>query len=163
MGNNESFECYTTNIYTRTTLAGDFVLVNKYLIQDLIDLGLWNSDMKDKIIYHHGSVQNIQEIPQNIRDLYKTVWEISQKVVIDQAADRGPFVCQSQSMNLYFQNPSYAKISSALLYAWSRGLKTLSYYTRSKTAVKAQQYSLDATKVKEIEQKNDEVCESCSG
>lgn len=163
MGNNESFEAYTTNIYTRTTLAGDFVLVNKYLINDLIKLGLWNSDMKDKIIYHHGSIQAISEIPQDIRNLYKTVWEISQKVIIDQAADRGPFICQSQSMNLYFQNPTYAKISSALLYAWQRGLKTLSYYTRSKTAVKAQQFSLDVEKVKQIEQKQEENCESCSG
>lgn len=163
MGNNESFECYTTNIYTRTTLAGDFVCVNKYLIEDLIKLGLWNSDMKDKIIYYQGSVQSIKEIPEEIRKLYKTVWEISQKVVIDQSADRGPFVCQSQSMNLYFQNPNYAKISSALLYAYSKGLKTLSYYTRSKTAVSAQQFSLDAEKVKQIENKQDDNCESCSG
>ncbi len=163
MGNNESFEAYTTNIYTRTTLAGDFVLVNKYLINDLIRLGLWNSDMKDKIIYHHGSIQAIEEIPLEIRNLYKTIWEISQKVIIDQAADRGPFVCQSQSMNLYFQNPTYAKISSALLYGWSKGLKTLSYYTRSKTAVKAQQFSLDAEKVKQIEQNLGNNCESCSG
>lgn len=162
MGNNESFECYTTNIYTRTTLAGDFVLVNKYLIDDLIQHGLWNDDMKDKIIYYQGSIQNIAEIPQDIKNLYKTVWEISQKVVIDQSAERGPFICQSQSLNLYFQNPTYAKISSALLYAYSKGLKTLSYYTRSKTTVQAQQFSLDVEKVKQIENKQEE-CESCSG
>jgi ribonucleotide reductase alpha subunit len=163
MGNNESFECYTTNIYTRTTLAGDFIVVNKYLVQDLIDLGLWSPDMKDKIIYHQGSIQLIDEIPQNIKNLYKTVWEISQKHIIDQASDRAPFVCQSQSMNLYFQNPSYAKISSALLYAYSKGLKTLSYYTRSKTSVSAEQFSLDADKVKQITQHKNNECESCSG
>ena len=133
------------------------------MVQDLIDLGLWSPDMKDKIIYHQGSIQLIDEIPQNIKNLYKTVWEISQKHIIDQASDRAPFVCQSQSMNLYFQNPSYAKISSALLYAYSKGLKTLSYYTRSKTSVSAEQFSLDADKVKQITQHKNNECESCSG
>jgi len=144
LGNNECFEPYTTNIYLRRTLAGEFVVVNKHLVKDLQALGLWFKEMKDLMIKAGGSVQNITDIPQDIKDLYKTVWEISQKVIIDMAADRGVFVDQSQSMNLFVESPTLSKLSSMHMYSWKSGLKTGMYYLRSKAKARPIQFSLEA-------------------
>ncbi len=154
MGNNECFEPYTSNLYTRQTIAGNFVIINKYLVEDLTALRLWSNELKDKIIAHNGSIQQIQEIPQNLKTLYKTVWEIKQKTLIDMAASRAPYICQTQSMNLFFEEPSINILSSALFYAWKKGLKTGSYYIRTRPKVQAQQFTIDP-KLKE------EICESC--
>jgi len=143
LGNNECFEPYTTNIYLRRTLAGEFVVVNKHLVEDLKALGLWSKAMKDLLIKADGSVQNIVNIPDDIKERYKTVWEISQKCIIDMASDRGRFVCQSQSMNLFMQSPTFSKLSSMHMYAWKKGLKTGMYYLRSKAKAKPIQFSLD--------------------
>ena len=134
LGNNECFEPYTSNIYTRRTLSGEFIVVNKHLLHDLIGLGMWNEDMQQRLMAANGSIQDFEEIPQDLKDLYKTVWEISQKVIIDMAADRGAFICQSQSMNLFMENPNFGKLSSMHFYAWQKGLKTGMYYLRSKAA-----------------------------
>ncbi|MEM9992229.1 MAG: ribonucleoside-diphosphate reductase subunit alpha, partial [Bacteroidota bacterium] len=134
LGNNECFEPYTSNIYTRRTLSGEYIVVNKHLLKDLVRLGLWNDDMKHLLMASNGSIQAIQSIPQNLKDLYKTVWEISQKIIIDMAADRGAYICQSQSMNLFVENPNFGKLSSMHFYAWQKGLKTGMYYLRSKAA-----------------------------
>jgi len=143
LGWNECIEPFTNNIYTRKTLAGTFVVINKYLVQDLLDLGIWNQSMKDKIIMNDGSVQNIDEIPQNIKDLYKTVWEMKQKTLIDLAADRAPFVCQTQSMNLFVKNPTYKTLNAMHFYSWKKGLKTGIYYLRSQAKTSAQKFSVD--------------------
>lgn len=142
LGNNECFEPYTSNIYTRRTLSGEYIVVNKHLLNDLIGLGLWNDDMKEKIMQRNGSIIDIQEIPQHIRDLYKTTYEISQKVIIDMSADRGAFICQSQSLNLFVENPNFSKLSSMHFYAWQKGLKTGMYYLRSKAAVDPIKFTL---------------------
>ncbi len=134
LGNNECFEPYTANIYTRRTLSGEYIVVNKHLLKDLIRLGLWSDDMKHRLMASNGSIQEFDDIPQELKDLYKTVWEISQKVIIDMAADRGAFICQSQSMNLFVENPNFGKLSSMHFYAWQKGLKTGMYYLRSKAA-----------------------------
>ena len=144
LGNNECFEPYTTNIYLRRTLAGEFVVVNKHLVRDLQALGLWSKDMKDLMIKSGGSVQNITDIPTDIKEIYKTVWEISQKVIIDMAADRGVFVDQSQSMNLFVESPTLSKLSSMHMYAWKSGWKTGMYYLRSKAKARPIQFSLEA-------------------
>jgi ribonucleotide reductase alpha subunit len=149
LGWTECFEPFTNNIYTRKTLAGTFVVVNKYLINDLIDIGLWNTSMKDKIIMADGSVQEILEIPQNIRDRYKTVWEIKQKTIIDLAADRAPFVCQTQSMNCFVKNPTFKVLNSMHFYGWKKGLKTGIYYLRSQAKSSAQKFSVDLEKSKQ--------------
>ncbi len=143
LGNNECFEPYTSNIYSRRTLSGEFTIVNKHLLKDLVKLGLWNQQMKDKIIAANGSVQNIPEIPEDIKALYKTVWEIKQKVIIDMAADRGAFIDQSQSLNLFMAQPNTTKISSMHFYAWKKGLKTGMYYLRTQAAAQAVQFSLE--------------------
>ena len=143
LGWNECIEPFTNNIYTRKTLAGTFVVINKYLVQDLLDLGIWNQSMKDKIIMNDGSVQNIDEIPQTIKDLYKTVWEMKQKTLIDLAADRAPFVCQTQSMNLFVKNPTYKTLNAMHFYSWKKGLKTGIYYLRSQAKTSAQKFSVD--------------------
>jgi len=143
LGNNECFEPYTTNIYTRRTLSGEFVVVNKHLMKDLIKLGLWDDTMRNRLIAANGSVQNLPGVPQNIKDLYKTVWEISQKVVIDMAADRGAYICQSQSMNVFLQDPNFGKLTSMHFYAWKKGLKTGMYYLRSQAAASAIKFTLD--------------------
>jgi len=142
LGNNECFEPFTSNMYTRRTMAGDFIVINKYLVRDLMKFGLWNIDMKNKIIANNGSVQNIVEIPQKVRDLYKTVWEIKQKVLIEHAIDRGPFICQTQSMNLFFEEPTQNMLTSALFYGWKGGLKTGCYYIRTKPKAQAQQFTI---------------------
>ena len=147
LGWNECIEPFTNNIYTRKTLAGTFVIINKYLIQDLLDLGIWNQTIKDKIIMNDGSVQNIDEIPQNIKDLYKTIWELKQKALIDLAADRAPFVCQTQSMNLFVKNPTYKILNAMHFYSWKKGLKTGIYYLRSQAKTSAQKFSVDLGKV----------------
>lgn len=143
LGNNECFEPYTSNIYTRRTLSGEFIVVNKHLMRDLINLGLWNDNLKNRLIAANGSVQNIPGIPQNIKDLYKTVWEISQKNIIDMAADRGAYICQSQSMNVFLQDPNFGKLTSMHFYAWKKGLKTGMYYLRSQAATSAIQFTVD--------------------
>ncbi|MGA0258258.1 MAG: ribonucleoside-diphosphate reductase subunit alpha [Saprospiraceae bacterium] len=144
LGNNECFEPYTSNIYSRRTLSGEYVVVNKHLLKDLIEMGLWNNEMKQRLMAANGSIQNIDNIPQNIKDLYKTVWEIKQKVIIDMAADRGAYICQSQSLNLFVENPNLAKLSSMHFYGWKKGLKTGMYYLRSKAAVDPIKFTLDA-------------------
>lgn len=151
LGNNECFEPYTTNIYLRRTLAGEFVIVNKHLVAALKSRGLWSKEMKDLMVRAGGSIQNITDIPDDIKMLYKTVWEISQKVIIDMARDRGFFVDQSQSMNLFLESPTVAKVSSMHLYAWKSGLKTGMYYLRSKAKARPIQFSLEPE------------CSSCSG
>ncbi len=143
LGNNECFEPYTSNLYTRRTLSGEFIMVNKHLMKDLIDLGMWNDNMRNRLISTNGSVQNVPGIPQNIKDLYKTVWEISQKVIIDMAADRGAYICQSQSMNIFMQDPNFGKLTSMHFYAWKKGLKTGMYYLRSQAATAAIKFTLD--------------------
>ncbi len=142
LGNNECFEPYTSNIYLRRVLSGEFIVVNKHLLKDLIDLGLWNDHMKNQLIAANGSVQNIPGIPQRVKDLYKTVWEISQKVIIDMAADRGAYICQSQSMNVHIQEPNFGKLTSMHFYAWKRGLKTGMYYLRTKAAADAIKFTV---------------------
>jgi len=142
LGNNECFEPYTSNIYTRRTLSGEYVVVNKHLLNDLVNLGLWTKEIREKIIASNGSIQHIMEIPQQLRDLYKTAWELSQKVLIDMSADRGAFICQSQSLNLFVENANFAKLSSMHFYGWSKGLKTGMYYLRSKSAVDAIKFTL---------------------
>ncbi|WP_296700478.1 ribonucleoside-diphosphate reductase subunit alpha [Algoriphagus sp.] len=143
LGNNECFEPYTTNIYTRRTLSGEFIVVNKHLMKDLIRLGLWDDTMRNRLISTNGSVQSLPGVPQNIKDIYKTVWEISQKVVIDMAADRGAYICQSQSMNVFLQDPNFGKLTSMHFYAWKKGLKTGMYYLRSQAATSAIKFTLD--------------------
>ncbi len=143
LGNNECFEPYTSNIYTRRTLSGEYIIVNKHLLKDLTKLGLWNDELKQKLMAANGSVANIQEIPADLKALYKTVYEISQKVIIDQAADRGAFICQSQSLNLFVENPNFGKLSSMHFYGWQKGLKTGMYYLRSKAAVDPIKFTLD--------------------
>ncbi len=143
LGNNECFEAYTSNIYTRRVLSGEFVVVNKHLLLDLVNMGIWNNDLKNKIMASNGSVQTIDEIPDNIKELYKTVWEIKQRAIIDMAADRGAFICQSQSLNVFIPNANFAKLSSMHFYAWKKGLKTGMYYLRTKAAVDAIKFTVD--------------------
>ncbi|MDP2385025.1 MAG: ribonucleoside-diphosphate reductase subunit alpha [Bacteroidota bacterium] len=143
LGNNECFEPYTSNIYTRRVLSGEFVVVNKHLLKDLVKLGLWNENLKNKIIASNGSVQGIDEIPQNVKDIYKTVWEIKQRSLIDMSADRGAYICQSQSLNLFIQDANFAKLSSAHFYSWKKGLKTGMYYLRTKAAADAIKFTVD--------------------
>lgn len=143
LGNNECFEPYTSNIYNRRVLSGEFVVVNKFLLKDLIELGLWNPTMKNKLIAENGSVQNIPEIPTELKELYKTVWEIKQKTIIDMAAERGAFICQSQSLNLFMAEPNLAKLTSMHFHAWKSGLKTGMYYLRTKAAVDAIKFTVD--------------------
>ncbi|XP_048776929.1 ribonucleoside-diphosphate reductase large subunit-like [Ostrea edulis] len=149
LGNNESIEAYTSNIYSRRVLSGEFQVVNQHLMKDLTERGLWDDDMKNKIIANSGSIQNVEEIPEEIRKLYKTVWEISQKTVLKMAADRGAFIDQSQSMNIHIAEPNYGKLTSMHFYAWKLGLKTGMYYLRTKPAASAIQFTVDKTKLKQ--------------
>lgn len=149
LGNNECFEPYTSNIYTRRTLSGEFIVVNKHLMKDLMGLGLWNETMRQKLIATNGSVQPIPEIPQNIKDIYKTVWEISQKTIIDMSADRGAYICQSQSLNIHITNPNFGKLTSMHFYAWKKGLKTGMYYLRSTAAADAIKFTLDKSAIQQ--------------
>jgi ribonucleoside-diphosphate reductase alpha subunit len=143
LGNNECFEPFTTNLYTRRTLAGEFIVVNKYLMADLMAAGLWTDEMKQKIVACNGSVQTLDEVPATLKELYKTGWELKQRVLIDMAAARGAFICQSQSLNLFVADPTYAKLTSMHFYAWKKGLKTGCYYLRTKAPVAAQKFTVD--------------------
>ena len=177
LGNNECFEPYTSNIYTRRVLSGEFIIVNKHLLKDLVREGLWNKDMRQKIVAANGSIQNINEIPQHLKELYKTAWEISQKAIIDQAADRGAYICQSQSLNIFMENANFGKLTSMHFYGWEKGLKTGMYYLRTKAATDAIKFTIDKSVVDEtaaqaIEDQqaaiacsldNPEGCEMCSG
>lgn len=151
LGNNECFEPFTSNLYARRVLAGDFMVINKYLVEDLINIKCWNSDIRSQIMANNGSVQGIKEIPIELQELYKTGWEIPQKTLINMAADRAPFICQSQSLNLFLSEPTYAKISSMHMYAWKKGLKTGCYYLRTKAASSAQKFTVEP-----------QICQSCS-
>ncbi|WP_343747192.1 ribonucleoside-diphosphate reductase subunit alpha [Fluviicola sp.] len=177
LGNNECFEPYTSNIYTRRVLSGEFIIVNKHLLKDLVKEGLWNKDMRQKLMASNGSVQNINEIPQYIKDLYKTAWEISQKAIIDQSADRGAYICQSQSLNIFMENANFGKLTSMHFYGWKKGLKTGMYYLRTKAATDAIKFTVDKAVTEEpsqatIEEQqaaiacsldNPDGCEMCSG
>ena len=147
LGNNECFEPYTSNIYTRRVLSGEFIVVNKHLLEDLVNLGLWNEDMKQKLMQANGSIQQIEGIPDDIKELYKTVWEMSMKDIIDMSRHRGYFIDQSQSLNLFMEGATMAKLTSMHFYAWKSGLKTGMYYLRTKSAVDAIKFTLDNTKV----------------
>lgn len=143
LGNNECFEPYTSNIYTRRVLSGEFIIVNKFLLRDLVNRGLWDNTMKDKIITANGSIQDIAEIPQELKDLYKTVWEIKMRNIIDMAADRGAYICQSQSLNLFINSPNASKLTSMHFYAWKKGLKTGMYYLRTQAASQAVKFTVE--------------------
>jgi len=164
LGFNECIEPITSNIYSRRTLAGEFILANKYLMNDLIQLDMWNDKIKNNIIANHGSIQQIEAMPQNIKDLYKTVWEIPMRALIDMAADRGAYVCQSQSLNLWLEDPNYNSLTSMHFYSWSKGLKTGIYYLRRRARHQAQQFTIepekDETGTNNLEE--DEICEMCS-
>jgi ribonucleoside-diphosphate reductase alpha chain len=172
MGNFECIEPATSNIYTRRTLAGEFIIVNKYLMRDLQRLDLWNEMMKQQIISRNGSIQGIDQIPEDIQRLYKTAWEIKQKTLIDMAVARGAFVCQSQSLNLFVSDPTYAKLTSMHFYAWKQGLKTGIYYLRTRAPVMAQKFTIDPdlqkAAIKSEQQRklrkssSDEECTMCS-
>jgi ribonucleoside-diphosphate reductase alpha chain len=165
MGFNESFEPFTNNIFQRKTLSGEFIIINKYLIKDLIELKLWNKDMKDLIILNNGSIQDIADIPEELKALYKTAWEIKQKSIIDMSADRGIYICQTQSMNIFMEEPDFQKLSSMHFYAHSKGLKTGSYYLRTRPRAKTQQFTIDpefAKKKKRCIEQNGDSCVLCS-
>jgi ribonucleoside-diphosphate reductase alpha chain len=176
LGNNECFEPYTSNIYTRRVLSGEFIVVNKHLLKDLVKEGLWNKDMRQKIMASNGSIQNISEVPQHLKELYKTAWEISQRAIIDQAADRGAYICQSQSLNVFMENANFGKLTSMHFYGWEKGLKTGMYYLRTKAATDAIKFTVDKAMVYDstsdtADQQNaiacsledPENCEMCSG
>lgn len=178
LGNNECFEPYTSNIYTRRVLSGEFIIVNKHLLRDLVKEGIWNNEMRQKLMASNGSVQNISEVPQELKDLYKTAWELSQKEIIEQAADRGAYICQSQSLNVFMENANFGKLTSMHFFGWKQGLKTGMYYLRTKAATDAIKFTVDKTitadKVvaKTEEERQAEIacslddpdnCEMCSG
>ena len=163
LGYNECIEPITSNIYSRRTMAGEFIMANRDLMKDLIDLGLWNEKIKNNIIANNGSVQHIDIIPQEIREKYKTVWEIPMKALIDMAADRGAFVCQSQSLNLWMEDPTYGSLTSMHFYAWSKGLKTGIYYLRRRGRCQAQQFTIEPENGQGVDHgQEDEICEMCS-
>ncbi|MBU2019763.1 MAG: ribonucleoside-diphosphate reductase subunit alpha [Bacteroidetes bacterium] len=147
LGNNECFEPYTSNVYTRRVLSGEFIVVNKHLLKDLVKEGLWTKEMRQTLMSHNGSVQNINEIPQDLKDLYKTAWEISQKAIIEMAADRGAYICQSQSLNIFMENANFGKLTSMHFYGWEKGLKTGMYYLRTKAATDAIKFTVDKSMV----------------
>jgi ribonucleotide reductase alpha subunit len=161
LGYNECFEPLTSNIYSRRTLAGEFIMANKYLMRELIDLGLWNEQIKNNIIENKGSIQQIDIIPQHIRNKYKIVWEIPMKHIIDMSADRGAYICQSQSLNLWMEDPNYNTLTSMHFYAWKKGLKTGIYYLRRKAKHQAQQFTIEPKKNNSTNTNND-ICEMCS-
>ena len=165
MGFNESFEPFTNNIFQRKTLSGEFIVINKYLINDLITRGLWNKDLKDTIILHEGSVQNIPEIDDELKAIYKTTWEIKQRNIIDMSADRGQYICQTQSLNIFMEEPDFQKLSSMHFYAHSKGLKTGSYYLRTRPKARTQQFTIDpefAKKKRRCIEENADTCVLCS-
>ena len=177
LGNNESTEPYTSNMYNRRVLAGEFTVVNKHLLRELTALGLWTPSVRNQIIADNGSVQNVAEIPKHIRAVYKTVWEISQRVILDMAADRGAFICQSQSMNVHIADPNTSKLTSMHFYAWKKGLKTGMYYLRTRPKADAIKFTVDQQQLQKdrnkkplpqdqprlnkVEDEDDEICISC--
>ena len=163
LGNNECFEPYTSNIYSRRTLAGEFMMVNKHLMRELIELEVWDEKMKNNIIEHKGSVQQLTDLPKHIRDKYKIVWEMPMKQLVNMACDRGAYICQSQSLNLWVENPNYKILNSMHFYSWSKGLKTGIYYLRRKAAHQAQQFTIEPEKNKKVgQEEDDEICDMCS-
>lgn len=168
LGNNESTEPFTSNMYNRRVLAGEFPVINKYLLKDLIDRGLWTQDLRNQLMAERGSVQAIASVPQDLKELYKTVWEIKQKVVIDQAADRAIYICQSQSLNIHMAEPTTAKLTSMHFYAWKKGLKTGMYYLRTRPKAEAIQFTVDQGALQKTRREGaqaapeDEGCASCS-
>lgn len=169
LGNNECIEPYTSNMYTRRTMAGEFTIINKWLIRDLINIGIWNDEMSEKLMFYRGSVQKIREIPELFKKMYKTAWELKQRVLIDQSVDRGRFVDQSQSLNLFFAKPDFNVLSKCHFYSWKKGLKTGSYYIRSKPAMNAQSFTIDPKKAREFLRQEQEAerekygeCLTCS-
>jgi len=148
LGNNESFEPYTQNLYVRRVLSGEFVQVNRHLLHDLIDRKLWNEEMRQQLIAHNGSVQHIEGVPDDLKELYKTVWEVKQRSVLDMAADRGAYIDQSQSLNIHMTDATTAKLSSMHFHGWQRGLKTGMYYLRTKAAVDAIKFTVDVNTAK---------------
>ena len=151
LGNYECFEPILSNIYTRRVLSGEYMVINEYLVNDLISLDLWSNKMKDQIILNDGSIQHIQDIPDLMKMRYKTIWEIKQRKIIDMAIDRGKYICQSQSLNLFLESPDVSTLTSMHFYSWSKGLKTGIYYLRSRPSSKAIQFTLNPE------------CENCSG
>ena len=164
LGYNECFEPITSNIYTRRTLAGEFIIVNRYLMKELISLNLWNEDVKNNIIANKGSIQQLTHLPEHIRNKYNIVWEIPMRHIIDMSADRGAFICQSQSMNLWVEDPNYNTLTSMHFYSWKKGLKTGIYYLRRKAKHQAQQFTIEPEKKQNDDQNDieDEICEMCS-
>ena len=173
LGNNECFEPYTSNVYTRRVLSGEFIIVNKHLLKDLVKEGIWDKSMRQKIMAANGSVQNIEEVPEALKQLYKTAWEISQKSIIEQAADRGAYICQSQSLNIFMENANFGKLTSMHFYGWEKGLKTGMYYLRTKAATDAIKFTVDKDVIAKSTSKSKEEiacslddpddCEMCSG
>jgi ribonucleotide reductase alpha subunit len=166
MGNNEAFEPYTTNIYLRRTLAGEFVMINRHLVRDLQKINRWNPQIKNEIVRAGGSVQAL-DIPEELKVIYRTIWEIPQKSIIDMAADRGAYIDQSQSLNIFMENPSLAKLSSMHMYGWKKGLKTGMYYLRTRAKARAQQVTVPVAPTQEqilaCSRENPESCAMCSG
>ena len=158
LGYNECFEPFTSNLYSRRTLAGEFVVINKYLMKELIELGHWNEQIKNNIIANQGSVQQLTILSEHMRNKYKIVWEIPMKHLIDMSADRGAYICQSQSLNLWMEDPTYNSLTSMHFYSWKKGLKTGIYYLRRKAKHQAQQFTI----VPEAVEEKDEICEMCS-
>jgi ribonucleotide reductase alpha subunit len=161
LGFNECFEPFTSNLYSRRTLAGEFVVVNKYLMRELISLGQWNEQIKNNIVANKGSIQQLTFLPEDIRNKYKIVWEIPMRHVIDMASDRGAYICQSQSMNLWVEDPTYNTLTSMHFYSWKKGLKTGIYYLRRKGKHQAQQFTIEPEKKTNVDE-HDEICEMCS-
>jgi ribonucleoside-diphosphate reductase alpha chain len=158
LGFNECFEPITSNIYSRKTIAGNFILTNRYLTEDLIAINMWNNTIKNEIIANNGSIQAIDGIPADIKERYLTVWEIPMRQLIDMSAERGQYICQSQSLNLFMKEPTYAKLNSMHFYSWSRGLKTGIYYLRRQAAAQAQQFTIEPTAINNIANKNQPIC-----
>jgi ribonucleotide reductase alpha subunit len=159
LGNNECFEPFTSNIYTRSTIAGEFTMINSVLMKLLENINMWNKNLENQMIYHRGSIQNIKELPSDFKNVFKTVWEISQKKYIELSAERGPFICQSQSLNIWFAKPTFGSLYKAHMLGWSLGLKTGSYYVRQLPASNAQRLGMSASVEKSLKE---DVCESCS-
>ena len=162
LGNNECFEPFTSNLYSRRTSAGEFVLPNKYLMAELIDLGLWNEKVKDNIILNKGSIQHMTDLSDHLKEKYKNVWEIPMKHLIEMAADRAPYICQSQSLNLWLEDPDYKTLTSMHFYAWEKGLKTGIYYLRRKAKHQAQQFTIKPSIIAQTD-KEEQECIMCSG
>jgi ribonucleotide reductase alpha subunit len=163
LGFNECIEPITSNIYSRRTLAGDFILANKYLMYDLIKLKIWNERIKSNIIANNGSIQHIVDIPEHIRNKYKTVWEMPMRSLIDMSTDRGAYICQSQSLNLWLEDPNYNTLTSMHFYSWSKGLKTGIYYLRRRGRHQAQQFTVEPEVKTDANNDEHDICEMCSG